>query len=190
MRALRAVGRADMVILMCDATEGVAEQDARLLGLCAERGRGIVVGLNKVDLLPTRKERQKAEDDAKDALRFARWAPIVRLSAKTGEGVDDLMQTAWRASEEYRRRVPTGELNRFFEQVLAERPPPTHGGRAPRIYYVTQAQTSPPVFVAMSNAPEAIKDSYKRFVSGQIRKAFGFECVPVLVRYRKRRRNE
>lgn len=190
MRSIKAVGRADLVILMCDAAEGVAEQDARLLTLCAERGRAIVVGLNKIDLLRTRKERDAAEERARDELRFARWAPIVRTSAKTGEGIDDLMQTAWRAAEEYRRRVPTGELNRFFEQVLSTHPPPTHGGRAPRIYYVTQAETSPPVFVAMSNAPESIKDSYKRFVVGQLRKAFGFESVPVMVRYRRKSRRE
>jgi GTP-binding protein len=86
--------------------------------------------------------------------------------------------------------VPTAELNRFFELVLAKRPPPTDGGRAPRIYYVTQAETSPPAFVAVSSHPDNIKESYKRFVTNQIRESFGFESVPLTVHYRMKRRRE
>lgn len=185
IRALRSIDRAQVVVLMCDATEGVTEQDARLLGLTAERGRAIVLGLNKMDLLG-RAERKTAVENARDAIRFASYAPVIELSAKTGKGVDRLVEAVGRAADEFTRRVSTGELNRFFEQVLANRPPPTRGGRAPRIYYVTQAQTAPPVFVAMSNAPANIDKSYKRFVINQIRKSFGFESVPIVVRYRGR----
>ena len=81
-------------------------------------------------------------------------------------------------------------LNRFFRDVLERQPPPTHGGRAPRIYYVTQAESSPPLFLAWTNAPDSIKDSYKRFVENQIRKAFGLRSVPVTVQYRKRERRD
>jgi GTP-binding protein len=91
------------------------------------------------------------------------------------------------AASEFQRRVPTGELNRFFEQVIERQPPPTSAGRAPRLYYITQAETAPPLFVAVSSAPQAIPASYRRFVSNQIRKAFGFESVPILVLYRSRR---
>lgn len=189
MQSIRAMERANIVILMCDANAGVAEQDARLLGLCAERGRGIVVGLNKLDLLSS-KQQKDAMQAARDALRFAPWAPIVPLSAKTGEGLTELMRRVWAIFEELGRRVPTGELNRFFEQVLEHRTPPTSGGRAPRIYYITQAETSPPVFVAMTNAPHHIADSYKRFVMNQIRATFGFEGVPIAVRYRQRSKRE
>jgi GTP-binding protein len=187
MRALRAIDRAETVIVLCDAVEGIAEQDARLLGLCVDRRRAVVVGLNKVDLLD-RQERARAVQAARDELHFAKWAPIVVLSAKTGHGVDDLMKQVASASDDFRRRVPTGELNRFFEKVLAEHPPPTSGGRAPRIYYVTQAETAPPRFIAVSNAPEAIKASYKRFVQNRIREEFGFGAVPVVVQYRPKRR--
>ncbi len=190
MRAIRAVGRADVVVLMNDATEGIAEQDQRLLSLCAERGRAIVIGLNKMDLYATNKERKEAAARARDELHFARWAPIVPVSAKTGKGVGELMKTVWQAADEFKRRVTTGELNRFFEDVLERQPPPTSGGRAPRIYYITQAGTEPPVFVAMSNAPDSIKESYQRFVVNQIRKRFGFECVPIVVRYRHRNKRE
>ncbi|HMR75976.1 MAG TPA: ribosome biogenesis GTPase Der, partial [Polyangiaceae bacterium] len=101
-------------------------------------------------------------------------------------GVNDLVRAVGAAAGEFDRRVSTGELNRFFEQILAQRPPPTRGGRAPRIYYVTQVGTSPPVFAAMSNAPANIDTSYKRFVTNQLRKAFGFDAVPLTVHYRKK----
>jgi GTP-binding protein len=98
------------------------------------------------------------------------------------------MQEVSRSAEEFRRRIPTGELNRFFESVLERQPPPTRGGRAPRIYYITQARTRPPLFVAMTNSPGQIAESYKRFVKNQIRKAFDFRTVPLHVQYRKRGR--
>jgi GTP-binding protein len=187
MRALRAIDRAETVVLLCDVAEGVAEQDARLLGLCVDRHRAVVIGLNKIDKLD-RQARAQAIERASDELHFARWAPRVALSARTGAGVAELMAEVQKACDDFRRRIPTAELNRFFEQVLAEHPPPTSGGRAPRIYYVTQAETAPPRFIAVSNAPEAIKDSYKRFVQNRIRDAFGFGAVPIVVQYRKRKR--
>jgi GTP-binding protein len=189
VQALRAVERAEVVVLLCDATGGVSEQDARLLGLCIEKARAMVVGLNKIDLLD-RSKRRLAEKAARDALPFAPWAPIVPLSAKMGTGVDELMRRIWVAASEFRRRIQTAELNRFFEQVIQRQPPPTSSGRAPRLFYITQAETAPPVFVAMSSAPQAIPQSYRRFVSNQLRQAFGFESVPVIVRYRSRRRRE
>lgn len=189
MRSIRAIERAEIVVLMCDASEGVTEQDARLLGLCAERGRGVVVGLNKVDLLD-KAGRKQAVEDAEHALSFARWAPIVPLSVKQGFGVADLMGAVGRAADEFKKRVSTGALNRFFEHVLERRPPPTSGGQAPRIYYITQAQSAPPVFVAVSNAPANLTASYRRFVVNQLRKEFGFEAVPIVVRYRKKRQRE
>jgi GTP-binding protein len=177
------------VVVLCDASEGVAEQDARLLGLCIERRRAIVVGLNKIDMIP-RNQRKTALDEAARVLAFARWAPLIGLSAKTGAGSDELARSIVTASEEIHRRISTSALNRFFRETLERQPPPTHGGRAPRIYYVTQAESSPPLFLAFTNAPDSIKDSYKRFVENQIRKAFGFRSVPVMVQYRKRERRE
>lgn len=189
MRALRSIGRADIIVLMVDSTEGLAEQDQRLLGLAVDRGKALVVGLNKVDLLDP-KQREQAVAQARDKLHFAGWAPIVGLSAKTGKGVAKLLERVVEASDEHRRRIATSELNRFFEGVLERRPPPTSGGKAPRLYYVTQPQTRPPTFVAMSNAPEAIGDGYKRFVINQIRKTFGFASVPVRLHFRKRKGRE
>jgi GTP-binding protein len=189
MRSIRSIERANVVVVLCDATQGVAEQDARLLGLCIERRRAIVVGLNKIDVVP-RNQRKKVVESAGDVLAFARWAPLIGLSAKTGAGADELARAIVTASEEINQRIPTSALNRFFRDVLERQPPPTHGGRAPRIYYVTQAESSPPLFVAWTNAPDSIKQSYKRFVENQIRKAFGFRSVPISVQYRKRDRRE
>jgi GTP-binding protein len=185
MRAIRAAGRAEVIVLLCDVTGGVAEQDARLLGLVAGRGRAIVVGLSKSDLLD-KEGKKKALDDAKRSLHFAPWAPLVTLSSRTGEGTRALQDAIVTAADAYHRRVGTAELNRFFRDVLERQPPPTHGGKAPRLYYVTQAETAPPVFVVMCNAPEAVKTSYRRFVTNQIRTMFKFEYVPVIVHFRGR----
>jgi GTP-binding protein len=189
LQAIRSIERAQVVILMCDATTGVAEQDARLLGMCLEKRRAVIVGLNKSDL-QKKAEQEKSEEIAREELRFAGWVPIVHLSAKTGRGVKELLDLAARASKEFKRRIPTGELNRFFEKVLDKHPPPTSRGRAPRIFYITQAEAHPPVFIAMCNAPEYITEAYKRFVANQIRKAFDFRAVPISVEYRARKRNE
>jgi GTPase len=189
MQALKAVERAKIAVLLCDATQGVAEQDARLLGLCQDRNRGLIVGLNKMDLL-SREQQKKARQQAEETLVFARYAPIVELSAKTGRGVSELVSQVTRIAREWERRVPTAELNRFFRDVIERQPPPTDGGRAPRIFYVTQAESSPPMFIAMSSGAAHIKPSYQRFVINQIRRAFGFEGVPITVHYKERSKKE
>ncbi|MCC6214283.1 MAG: ribosome biogenesis GTPase Der [Polyangiaceae bacterium] len=185
MRSIRAVDRASVVVLVCDATAGIADQDQRLLGLAAERGRAIVVGVSKMDLI-ARADRERVLAAARESLAFAKWASVLPLSSRTGAGVRELVRRVFDASDEFTRRVPTGELNRFFEAVVARRPPPTHRGRAPRIYYVTQAETAPPVFVAITSSPEHVKESYRRFVVNQIRESFGFRSVPVTLRFRGR----
>lgn len=187
LHAIRAMERAEVVVLLCDAAEGVAEQDAKILGLAVDRGRAVVIGLNKIDLLD-RKALAKAEADARDKLAFVPWAPVVHVSARSGRGVAKLIETVARVADAYRRRVPTGELNRFFEQILLTHPPPTHGGRAPRLFFITQAETSPPLFVIVASDPDKIHFSYRRYVANQLRQAFGLEGVPVRVKYKERRR--
>jgi GTP-binding protein len=189
LHAIRAMERCEVVLLMCDAAEGVAEQDAKILGLAVDRGRAVVIALNKADKLD-RKELAKAEEGARDKLSFTPWAPLVHVSAKTGRGVGGLLEKVARVGEAYRSRVGTSELNRFFEQVLESHPPPTSGGRAPRLFFITQAETSPPLFVVIASDPEKLHFSYRRYVMNQIRQAFGFEGVPVRVKYKPRRRRE
>ncbi len=187
LHAMRAVERCQVAVLVCDAAEGVAEQDAKVLGMAVDRNRAIVIALNKLDLLPDARG-DKLEVDARDKLSFVPWAPIVRVSATTGRGVDNLLVAVRKVHTDYKRRVGTGELNRFFEGVLALRPPPTMSGRSPRLNFITQVESAPPLFVIMTNEPEHIHFSYQRFVTNQIRKTFGFEGVPIRVSYKKKRR--
>ena len=189
LRAFRTMEGCEIVVLMCDASIGVAEQDAKILGMAVDRNRGIVVALNKSDQLDAA-GKKKAEEAAREKLAFAPWAPIVFTSALTGRGTNTLLKTVQRVRENFRRRVPTGELNRFFESVLETHPPPTQGGKAPRLYFITQAESSPPLFVIMASAPEAVHFSYQRYVTNQIRQRFDFEGSPVRVAYRPRRRED
>jgi GTP-binding protein len=186
---MRSMEEADVGVLMSDAAVGVSEQDAKILGLAAERGRAVVVALNKMDVLK-RSQLAQAEQNARDKLTFAPWAPYVFTSALTGRGTQTMLRKVVKVRENFKRRVPTAELNRFFEAVLETHPPPTQGGKAPRLYYITQAETAPPLFVVMSNAPEAVHFSYQRYVKNQLRKHFDFEGVPVRVAYRKKRKRE
>lgn len=185
--AVRAIERSSVVVLLCDAREGVAEQDAKILGLAADRGRGMIIALNKADLL-TKDELKRAEQAAREKISFAPFAPIVVVSAKTGRGLGDLFDAVDEVGASFHQRIGTGALNRFFEQVLQTRPPPTMGGSAPRLYYITQAETAPPVFVILASSPDNVHFSYQRFVANQLRKAFGFGGVPIRIVYRERRR--
>ncbi len=187
IRAVRAIERAEVVVVMCDGAEGVAEQDAKILGLAEERGRGVVIAINKTDLMDAN-QLKRAEDQARDKLSFTPWAPVERLSVKTGRGVGNLVDTIVKVRNEWTKRVPTSELNKFFEEVLATHPPPTMGGRAVRLYYVTQAESRPPTFIVITNEPENIHFSYQRYIANQIRKRFGFEGTPIRIRYRRRKR--
>ena len=187
--AVRAIERSDVVVLMIDAAEGPAEQDAKVAGLALDRGCALVVGLNKMDLLDARAARE-AERKARSVLSFVPWAPIVPLSARTGRGVKHLLRTVERAAASHRKRVTTGEVNRFFAEVLERHPPPTYRKRPVRLYYVTQAETRPPTFVVATNRPEGVHFSYRRYVANQIRERFGFFGTPIRVVYRGKRRRQ
>jgi GTPase len=186
LQAVRAIERCDIVVLMIDAAEGVAEQDAKIAGIAADRGRAMLVVLNKSDLL-SRSELDKVVQRTGEVLNFASYAPILTLSALTGRGTSKLLEKVDLAMESFRRRVTTGELNRFFEQVLEHHPPPPQSGRSVRLYYVTQAMVEPPTFVALTNHPDDVHFSYKRYVANQIRKRFDFYGTPVRVLYRKKK---
>jgi GTP-binding protein len=189
MKAIRSIERADVVVLMIDAAGGAAEQDARLAGLIVERGRGLVIGLNKMDLLDER-GRKEAMTTAREVFAFAPWARIVGISAKTGRSLGELFEHVEIARASRAKRVPTSEMNRFFEEVLGHHPPPTQGGRPVRLYYVTQAETHPPRFVVVTNEPQAVHFSYQRYVVNAIRERFGFEGTPVRVTYKQKQRRE
>jgi GTP-binding protein len=188
--AIRAIERADVAVLLVDATGSVADQDLRILSLATDRGAGIVLGLSKWDLVPKgAKAAKEVLTKAREAIRFAPFIPILSVSSPTRRGTDRLLRTIGEVATARLHRIPTAALNRFFESVLARNPPPTSGGRNVRLHYVTQASVAPPTFVVQTSAAE-VKDHYRRFVERSIREAFGFEGTPIRVLYRAKRRKE
>lgn len=188
-QAIRAMERSHVVVLVIDGAAGAAEQDAKIAGLAVDRGRALVVVLNKSDLCD-RDTLSRAMDRTREILAFCPWAPLITMSAKTGKGTEVLISRIADAAGEHDKRIPTAELNRFFEEVLAHHPPPTMHGRETRLYYVTQAQVRPPTFVVVTNEPEGVHFSYQRYVVNQIRERFGFRGTPIRVRYRGKNRND
>lgn len=187
MQAIRAVERCDVVVLLIDGADGAAEQDAKIAGLAMERGRALVIGLNKMDLLDD-DGRKTAGDKARDVFNFAPWATMQRVSVKSGRGVSKLMEAVVASRTAHTKRVTTSDANKFFAAVLEHHPPPTQGSKAPRLYYITQASTRPPTFVIQASDPEAIHFSYQRYVANQLRDHFGFYGTPLRVIYRKKKR--
>lgn len=183
LQAIRSIERCHVVVLMIDAEDGVGEQDAKIAGLADDRGRALIIALNKTDLLD-RDAQKKAMDRAREVLAFVPWAPMVTVSALRGRGIQALLGRVDDAVTEHRKRIGTAELNRFFEEVLDKHPPPTMHHRSVRLYYITQASVAPPTFVVMTNSPDDVHFSYQRYVVNQIRQRFGFRGTPIRVRYR------
>ncbi len=187
LRGLRAMERADIGIVVIDAKEGLTAQDAHIAGYVVEAGRGLVLVLNKWDLLaPEEKEEKVWRKKIKDDLSFAPWAPISYVSAKTGQRVAQPLEVALKVVEERKRRVPTPELNRWLRTILGKREPPTHKGKRLKVLYVTQAEATTPTFVFFVNDPELVHFSYRRYLETQLRLAFGFGGTPVRLVFRKR----
>ncbi len=185
LRAIRAMERSDLLVLLIDATTGAADQDAKLANLAVDRGRSVVIAMNKWDALDA-EGKKKAVRRLNDTLYFIPWAPIVRISAKTQKNVPLLLQTIEECAVERKRRVTTSELNRFFEEVLARHPPPTAHGRPVKIFYLTQVRVAPPTFVAKVTDPRYLHATYRKYVENQLRGRLGFRGAPVRVFYRKR----
>jgi GTP-binding protein len=192
--ALGQIQRADVAVLVLDATEGPAEQDAKIGGAIEDAGRACLIVLNKDDLLgsgPSGQEKRKAlQQKIQDVLTFLPWAPIHFVSAKTGHGVTDLALEARRVYEEHGKRVATAELNKFFAEVCEHTPPPTFRGKPVRIYYLTQPAAHPPTFLLWANRPELVHYAYRRFLVNKLRERFGFRGTPVRIVARRRGKDE
>ena len=187
--AVRAIERCHVVVLMLDAGEGVAEQDAKVLGLAVDRGRAAVVALNKWDLVKGDGERQRRLlETTRDVLAFAPWIKTATICALTGDDVGKVFALVDAAYDEFTKRVPTGELNRLFEEIIDHHPPPLRKGRPVRLYYATQASVRPPTFVVQCSYPEVLHFSYQRYVQNKIRETFGFDGTPIRINFRQRKR--
>jgi GTP-binding protein len=187
LNALAAMEHADVVVLVVDAAQPVAEQDARIAGYVLEKRRGLVIAMNKWDLLTSQGRDPKAvEADIAHALRFADFAPRVRLSALTGEGLERLFKDIRGVAREFTRQIQTTDLNRVLQAVVRQTPPPSKGRSASKVFYGTQTGTRPPAFRFFTNHPESIPVSYTRFMEHQLRHHFGLRGVPIALEWRGR----
>jgi GTP-binding protein len=191
MGALESIERSHVVVVLIDADQGVAEQDAKILGLAVEKHRAVVVGLNKWDLVRRDEDKKaKLKERTRDILSFIPWARIVQVSALTGSGLDKLMVAVDDAFAQFNQRVSTGELNRLFEDIIAHHPPAMRKGKSVRLYYATQASVRPPTFVVYTNYPDLMHFSYQRYIQNRLREAFGFEGTPLRLLLRGKKKRE
>jgi GTP-binding protein len=188
LRALKAVERADVAVLVIDAFEGLTAQDAHVAGFVAEEGRGLVIALNKWDLLAEKTDR--TFDEYATAMRaqvpFLDFAPFVSISAKTGQRVGRVLELAVDVWGERRKRVSTPDLNKIIRSAGLRQAPPTGKLGPPKIFYATQVAVSPPTFVFFARHAAQIHFSYKRYLENQIRAEFGFDGTPLRLFFRER----
>jgi GTPase len=188
LRALKAVDRADVAILVIDAYEGLTAQDAHVAGFVAEEGRGLVIALNKWDLLAEKTDRSFDEYvvSMRREVPFLDFAPVVSISAKTGQRVGRALELAVDVWGERRKRIPTPELNRLVRAASLKQPPPAGKIGPPKIFYATQVAVAPPTFVFFARHADQVHFSYRRFLENQIRAEFGFDGTPLKLVFRER----
>lgn len=189
MKAMHSIERSHVAVVVIDAVEGLADQDARIANLAVKNGRALIMVLNKWDAVE--KDNRTADQMIKtirEERASLRWAPILTMSALTGQRVNKLLEFIDEVRANAQRRIPTSQLNRWFENVIAMRPPPLYKKRATKLYYATQARVSPPTFVFQSNmAPDGIPTAYTRYLENQLRESYEFAGTPIRILIRQRK---
>jgi len=191
LRALKAVARADVAVLVVDAQDGLTAQDAHVAGYAVEEGIGLLIAINKWDLVE--KTGRTFDEYRASILReapFLDFAPTVAISARTGQRVTRVLELALEIAAERRRRVPTPALNALLREASYRQPPATVRGRRPRVLYATQATIEPPTFVLFASDAANFHFSYRRYLENRLREAFGFGGTPVRLVFRERSREE
>jgi GTPase len=190
LQAKRAMQRADVVVLVVDATEGAGDREAAIAGEAEQLGCGVVIAVNKWDLVKGQGQdfAERFDDKLRFQLKFLEYAPIVHLSALTGERTPKLLEAVERVAAARTRRIATSELNRFIEAVTSTHPPTAKGRREVRILYGAQTAVAPPEFVLFTNVATELHFSYERFLVNRLRESFGFEGTPIRLKIRKRTR--
>jgi len=187
VEALRSIDRCDVALLMLDAKEEVTDQDARIGGFIHEKGKGCVVVMNKWDLIEKDSETlDEFEERVREHLKYLSYAPIVFVSALTGQRVSKILDVVDHVSEESKKRITTSKLNQYFGKWVEEVNPPLYKSRRVKLNYITQVSTAPPTFVISTNFPGGIHFSYERYLMNRIREAFGFDGVPIRFQFRKK----
>lgn len=190
-RALNAIDRSDVCVLVIDASAGIIEQDKHIAGYAHEAGKGLLIVVNKWDLPEKETNTMKRfEDDIKQELGFAGYALTLFVSAKTGQRCDRILPLVDFISEQCSRRVTTAQLNEVVREAVALNVPPTDKGRRLKVLYATQVGVKPPKFVFFLNDPELMHFSYARYLENKLREAFGFAGTPISLMWRKREKDE
>jgi GTP-binding protein len=192
MLARRAIARADVAVLLIDAVEGPTDQDATVAGEAERTGCGVIIAVNKWDLIEDRSNEKirHFDDYIKQTLKFLDYAPVLHISAMTGDRTPKLLETIDRVAKARLRRVPTGELNRFVEAVTQSHAPVSPGKKNVRVLYAAQTGVAPPTFVFFTNVATTFHFSYERYLANRLRESFGFDGTPIRLEVRARRREE
>ncbi|MGI5873226.1 MAG: ribosome biogenesis GTPase Der [Bacillota bacterium] len=191
IRTLRSVDRSDVVLMLLDAVDGVTEQDKKIAGYAHNAGKGMLIVVNKWDAIEKdEKTMKKFEEDIREEMAFLSYAPIVYISALTGQRVHRVLQWVRYISEQQNNRVATSRLNEVIGEALRLNPPPTDKGKKCRILYGTQVGVKPPKIALYVNDPELVHFSYERYLINQLRQNFGFEGTPIWLLIRKNNEKE
>lgn len=187
IRSLRAIDRADVVLMLIEAPVGVTEQDKKIAGYAHDSGKGCVIVVNKWDIFPNKHDRStnRFTDNLRERLGFLQYAPVVYVSALTGQRVDRVTELVKFVAEQQSMRIQTSVLNELIRDAVAVNPPPSKKGKAAKIFFVTQADICPPRFIIFVNEPELLHFSYLRFIENRLRESFGFEGTPLKFAVRK-----
>jgi len=188
VRTVSSIVKADLVVMMIDAVEGITEQDAKIAGIAHDRGKGVVIAVNKWDALEKDdKTMYRFLDDIQTTLAYMTYAPIVFISAITGQRINKLFETIDMVVESQALRIPTGVINEVLYDAMAMNQPPSDKGKRLKIFYMTQVSVKPPTFVLFINDKELTHFSYTRYIENQIREAFGFKGTPIRLINRERK---
>lgn len=191
MRSLRAVDRSDVVLMVINADEGITEQDKKIAGYAHEAGKGIVIVVNKWDLVEKDdKTSLRFTEDLRDEIGFMQYAPVLYTSALTKQRVHRVTDLVKYVAEQQAMRIQTSVLNQVITDATAINPPPSHKGKRLKIYFTTQADIKPPTFIFFVNEPEIMHFSYLRFLENKLRESFGFEGTPLKLIVRGRKEEE
>ncbi len=187
MRTIESINRADVVLIVLDATSEISTQDQKIVSYAARNFKDIIILYNKWDLInKTNVTVGEYIEQIRAELRFVEFAPVVFISALTGQRVSNILDLILKVEKESRKRIPTSELNRFLEKVIGKFPPTHSSGKHTKIYFCTQVKTHPPTFVFFCNDPKLITTHYKRYLNNQLRETFKFEGASIKIFFRGR----
>ncbi len=187
LKALKALGRCDIALVLIDAEEGITEQDTKVIGYTQEQGKALLLLINKWDLLKDDKKRQqRLLEEVQLATKFVPFAPVFKVSALTGSGIKRLFPELGKVHRQFHQRFPTAALNRLLADALARHEPPFYHGRRLKFYYTAQLATAPPRFAVVASAPKGIHFSYQRYLTNCFREGLGLDRVPVRLFFRER----